>query len=129
VSQSAITADIHQSLDIQLIFAAQRAFYLTIRLYHRPDSRHFLVIKVGHTFCTIDLGFLKNSQRGRPAYPVYVGQAYFRTLIFGKSTPAIRATILYSFLSLTLFMFRIFANDAYNTFAFYYFAVFAYFLD
>ena len=62
--QTAITADVHQPLDVLLHLAPRRAFHLEIIGDDRPDACDFLIVPFADAFIGSDPGFLQNRRGG-----------------------------------------------------------------
>jgi hypothetical protein len=80
VTEPAIAADVHEALDIQLHFRAQRTFELQFGKIGANGSQFF----VGELVCAlikIYFAFRKDSPRGRTADAVNVSQRDFDALI------------------------------------------------
>src|SRR5579883_2580165 len=58
--QSPVTADVHQTLDARLHFAARRAFNLVSFGYDIADARNFIVIPIADALVEIDFRLLND---------------------------------------------------------------------
>ena len=75
--QSAITSDVHQSLDVHLDFTAHGPFDLVVGLDDGANRSDFFVVELAHLLVDIDTGFGENLSGRRLADAEDVRQANF----------------------------------------------------
>ena len=79
---AAITADVHQSLDVHLRLTPERAFHLVIGGDNAADLGDFLIVQVADLLVKRDPRLLQNAARRCPPDPEDVRQADLGTLLF-----------------------------------------------
>src|SRR6185503_4283066 len=140
MTQAAISADVHQALDIHLDALAQVAFDFALGFQDGTNSAEIVLCQISNPGIDIDICFLENRRRTGSANSVDVSKTDLCALVGRKiytcvtshnflfriwtSEPELpiqnTAPIL---LLLSLFMFRICANHSHYTLAMNYFAL------
>lgn len=92
MTDAAIAADIHQALDVELDHRTALALDLDAHFGDlRTDGAHLIVRPVLYFDVVADTSGVENLASRRTTDAINVGQADLASLIFGKSTPTIRA--------------------------------------
>jgi hypothetical protein len=126
MSNSAITADVHQPFDIHLDFRPQGSFHFEVGSDDSADFVGFIIGEVKGAFIGIDPGFSADFVGAGGSNPEDIGQCYHYPLIFRNVNSGyacqLNLTSVYSLdkdnnlwdLSLTLFMLLILANHPHH---------------
>lgn len=92
MTDAAVTADIHQTLDVELDGRTAFALDFDTQVSDRRTDRTDLVVRPILDFEVVaDASDLENLAGRRTTDTVDIGQADLAPFIFGKSTPTIRA--------------------------------------
>ena len=81
--QTAVTADLHQALDVQVHFAPQIAFHNEVTINVVADPSHFFFSQLSHPGLWRDPQRLHDFRASGPADPVDVGQRNLDLLLVG----------------------------------------------
>src|SRR5690606_2006811 len=81
VTETAVTPEVHQPLDLGLNFATQVALDLAIRLDDATNGRQLLFVEIIGADRLADSGLVEDRSRRRVADPVDVGQRDDDTLV------------------------------------------------
>jgi hypothetical protein len=82
MTKAAVASYVHQSLDIHLGLASQRAFDLVFRRDYLADLRDLFIAQLTDMLGRIDTGLLKYIERRSTADSKNISQADFGSLIF-----------------------------------------------
>src|SRR5262245_55015070 len=75
MTQSAIGADVHQTLDVHLNSLSQIAFDLALRFEHRTNPAEIVFAQIPDPRINVDIRFFQNRRRTRPANSVDVSKS------------------------------------------------------
>src|SRR2546423_297229 len=81
MTQAAVTADVHQTLDVHLRALAQVAFDLALSLDDRADAPQLLLVEVAHARVPRDARLFENRVRARAPDTINVRQSDLDALI------------------------------------------------
>lgn len=96
MTDAAVATDIHQALDIELNHRTALALDLDAHLGNlRTNGAYLLIGPVLYFDVVADTCAVKNLAGSRTTDTVDIGQTDFALLVFGKSTPTIRAINLF----------------------------------
>src|SRR5437870_1946777 len=82
--QTAISADVHQSLDVHLHTLAQIAFDFSLPFKDCADAAEIVFSEISHVSINIHVRFLQNRSRTRPANSINVRETDLCALIWRK---------------------------------------------
>src|SRR5687767_2933645 len=88
MSQTSITSNVHQALDIHLDALPQIAFDLTLRFQNRPDPTKLVFIQVADAIILVDSRLGQNGACARTTDAVDIRQPYFSPLMRWKINPS-----------------------------------------
>src|SRR6185436_12005480 len=84
VTQAAVRADVHQTLDVHLNALAQIAFDLALRFQDRANTTQLVFAQIPDMRVHVDLRFVQDRRRARSANSVNVSKTDFCALIGRK---------------------------------------------
>jgi hypothetical protein len=116
MADAAVAADIHEAFEVHLGFRPERPFHLVIGGDDATDLRDLVIIQIGDLLVKINAGLRQNVARRRPPDPENIRQADFGALFLRQINTRYTSQPDSSFLTLTLFVFRILADDPDDTF-------------
>lgn len=115
MADTPVAADVHQSFDVHLCFAAKSSLNFVVRCDDAPDLRDLIISQIGDPLVKIDASLGENRFGCRSTDPVNIGEADLGTLFLwqiytGNTSHGVSLT-------LTLFVFWILADHAHNAVA------------
>src|SRR5207249_7909966 len=111
MSQATISPNVHQTFNIHLDALAQVAFDLALSFDHRTNAAQIVFAQILDTRIKIYIRLSQDRGRTRSANSVYSSKTDLRAFVGRK----IDASYTSHYLSLSLFMLRIAADDAQHT--------------
>jgi hypothetical protein len=97
MAKSAVTAEIHEALDVHRDFASEIPFDLVFPVDHFANAQNFRVRKIVHAAFGGNAGLLADFARGFPPDSVNISQSDFDALLTGdvdSSNPCHRASLV-----------------------------------
>jgi hypothetical protein len=97
MTQTTITSDIHEALNVHLHFRTQLTFYFELAGDDITDSSLLLIIPICSLFVVINFGFSQNVPGSVWSNTINVGKSYLTTFVLRKINTSYTSQIVLNF--------------------------------